>query len=176
MPSLPTIASIILPLLMFAVLPSIDACTCLGGTFRDFYDRAHLVVKAKVLRVTIEQTPTPTPAPSPCLSGQPCAILVPIGRSPQVDYKLLAQTVYKGCAPKTRLFQGRSVSRLFGCGAILLQTSQVYMLNLFEPVREGKGKAYFSVGSCQGIKRFEDLSAQEMWFLQRQAENRTTKC
>lgn len=169
--SVSSIAATALFLLTLATSPAVYACTCIGGTFRDFYKQAPLVVKARVLRVTIE----PTPAPSPCLPGQLCAL--PIGRSTRVEYKFRVRAVYKGCAQVGRLFRGRSVTGPFACGGILLRTNQVYMLNLFKPISGGKGRAYFAVGSCQGIKRFEDLSAQEKQFLrQRREKSRWGKC
>lgn len=129
-------------------------CRCIPKTFKEAYDAANSVVRAKVLSV----------GPYiPICNGAPCFTLAPGTVVLNLLVKLRLTRTFKGCGPPSRIFYIKTASSGAACG-VSLTTGKFYMFNLPLPSfvrRLGQPTMFYHINSCQFHRLFSTLTRPE---------------
>lgn len=118
------------------------ACSCVQSSFKQTFDWAHTVIKARAISVEFD----PFPSPPPCVLAQPPCLLLPPPFGRVVRFKLRLLRVYKGSGT-ARTFKGVSTT---GCGGLVLAKRRVYYLPLGKPTTLHGEDDVYSIGNCAG--------------------------
>jgi len=146
-----------------ALTSCVLGCTCLPGTFEEFYGRADSVVSAKVLDVK---------------KSGPCTGLNCIPAVGTFTYTLGLYEVFKGCGPRSRTFFAKSSVQSAACG-VTLKKGDVYMLNLPQATytRPPTGPTvFYNLNICQGHRLWSSLTKCEIYFLRYSATLKENQC
>lgn len=142
------------------------ACKCKFQLFKEAYESADSVVKARVTSIA--------PYNPFCTKGN--CILATKPRFLTITFKLLR--TFKGCGPRTVKFYGKTTSSSAACG-FFFKKGGVYLLNsprITQVRRLGHPTSFYNLNICQFHSVFTSLSKPDRLFLRKQLKSKPAVC